>query len=123
MTLGGRIRTVRKSMVPNLSQEQFAISIGKTRPAVAAYELDKVIPDEAVIKLICQTYNVSYAWLKLGEDVPMLNLPDTDDERVDAIMASENDFAKEVMRAFARLGDDEWELLRKIVDQIKNADR
>ncbi|MGI6234473.1 MAG: hypothetical protein ACOYI6_04365 [Christensenellales bacterium] len=45
--------------------------------------------------------------------------PDTDDELVDEIMAGENEFAKEVFRAFAKLGDEEWQLLKKLVDRIK----
>ena len=54
---------------------------------------------------------------------PMSIAPETDDERIDALMTGENEFAKNVMRAFAKLGDEEWELLRKIVDEIKKADR
>lgn len=119
MTLGERIRTLRKSLDPKLTQTLFAESIGKTRSAVAAYELGAVIPDEAVIKLICRTYRVSYAWLKYGEDVEMFNKPENNREKLLEIMEGENEFAKNIMELFLELDDDEWELLAKLVNKLK----
>lgn len=119
MTLGERIKMLRKSLKPKMTQTSFAESIGKTRSAVAAYELDAVIPDEAIIKLICQTYKVSYAWLKYGEDVEMFNLPETKREKLDAIMEGENEFAKSIMELFLELDDDDWEMLAKLVNKLK----
>ncbi|WP_102411367.1 helix-turn-helix domain-containing protein [Beduinella massiliensis] len=122
MTLGQRIKAIRKSLPGKITQSDFAKSLGATREMITTYEIDKVCPPEAMIRLICRTYNISYLWLKDGTG-PMSIAPETDDERVDALMSGENEFAKKVMRAFARLGDEEWELLRKIVDEIKNAGR
>lgn len=123
MTLGERIKTLRKTIDPKMSQTLFAESIGKTRSAVAAYELDAVIPDEAIIKLICQTYKVSYAWLKFGAEVEMFNKPETRREKINALLDGENEFAKEVMDFFLDLGDDDWELLRKFVNRVKEREK
>lgn len=123
MTIGERIKTLRKAIDPKMSQTRFAESIGKTRSAVAAYELNAVVPDEAIIKLICQTYKVSYAWLKFGADVEMFNKPETRREKVNALLDGENEFAKEVMDFFLDLGDDEWVLLKKLVDRVKEKNK
>lgn len=122
MTIGERVRLIRRSQNPKMSQRAFGEKLGVSLDVIANIEYARVYPPEHMIKLICKTYDISYLWLKDGMG-PMSIAPETDDERVDALMTGENEFAKNVMRAFARLGDEEWELLRKIVDEIKKADR
>lgn len=122
MTLGERLVVIRKAQIPKMNQTEFAGAIGMTRSAYSMYEIDKVVPTETVIKLICSTFGINYPWLKdgMGE---MRCPPDTEDEMVDRIMTGEDSFAKSVMRAFAKLDDGEWELLKKIVDKIKEEER
>lgn len=120
--LSERLKELRKALPGKMNQESFGKTLGLSRDAVSSYEQGRVVPSEAILKLICKTYDISYLWLKDGIG-PMSIAPETDDERIDALMMGENEFAKDVMRAFARLGDEEWKLLRKIVDEIKKADR
>lgn len=117
MTLGERLRNVRTGAYPKLSQEEFSKSIGLTRPAYVAYELGKVVPTDAVLELVSIKYKINFEWLKYGEGPERLD--SSDDEIVEEIMTGSNEYAKSIMKAFAKLGDEEWEMLRKVLDKLK----
>lgn len=119
MTMGERIREIRRSINVKMTQTEFGNRIGVAREVITSYEIGRVTPPEPTIRLICNTFGVNYQWLKDGIG-PMYLPPNTADEMVDEIMAGEDEFAKNVFRAFARLGDEEWLLLKKIVDMITN---
>jgi transcriptional regulator with XRE-family HTH domain len=121
MSLGTRIREVRKSLPGKVTQADFGRELGVAREVITSYEIDKVTPSDPFIKLICRTYNVSYAWLKDGIG-PMVLPPDTDDELVDEVMSGSNEFAKSVMRAFARAGKKNpaiWDVLKQLTDELE----
>ena len=117
-----RIKILRESL--SMSQRSFGERIGISGPSVARIESGENNPSKQTIELICSKFNVNPEWLKDGADVPMfLEIDDDDDLLVNRIMAGEDEFRKSVFRAFARLGDDDWQALKKIVDQIQKADR
>ena len=60
-TIGEKIREIRTSHV--LTQENFAKSLGISRPHLSKIESNKENASDSVIKLICKLYNVSYEWL------------------------------------------------------------
>lgn len=64
--LKDRIRAVRKQS-PFKTQESFASALGTTRPAIASYELGKVVPSETFIQLLCSKFHISEKWLRTGE--------------------------------------------------------
>lgn len=117
MTLGERLKIIRVGVSPKCSQEEFAKSIGSTRPAYVAYELDKVIPSDAILELISIKYKVNFEWLKYGEGPEKLDV--SDDEVVEELMAGSNEYAKSIMKAFAKLGDEEWAMLKKVLDTLR----
>ena len=114
-----RIKFIRNAL--GLSQEEFGrrLSIGKA--SVSKIELGKNQPSDQTIKLICSEFNVNAEYLKDGADVPPFLEAAGDDEMVDRIMMGADDFKKSVFRAFARLGDQEWQLLEKISNEVKKA--
>lgn len=63
--LDQRIKKLRKGL--NLTQQEFADRLGTTRNNIAGYEIGRRSPSEAVISLICKTFNVSEVWLRTGE--------------------------------------------------------
>jgi transcriptional regulator with XRE-family HTH domain len=66
LNLNDRIRQIRKdSSFKN--QSDFANFLGTTRPAIASYELGKVIPNNTFLQLLCSKFNVSIDWLKFGK--------------------------------------------------------
>lgn len=119
-TLGERLKIVRTSLPNKTSQEAFAESLSTTRAAYVKYEMDLVYPAEVFISHVCMTYDIDPIWLKDGVG-EMKRPPADDDELVERVMAGENEYAKSVMKAFAKLGDDEWKMLRKLVDELKKA--
>lgn len=121
MNTNERIKMVRKSIEPLLSQARFGETIGLTRDMVNNIENNRVDAPEAIVRLVSSTYRINYQWLKDGVG-PMYLPPDTDDELVDEVMAGENEFAKSVFRAFAKLGDEEWLMLKRIVELIQSKD-
>ena len=63
-----RIKFLRKKL--ELTQQAFADRIGIKQSTVAQYELGRNEPIDAVIKLICETFNVNETWLRTGEGQP-----------------------------------------------------
>ena len=120
MKINDRIKLVRTSIQPKLSQTAFGERLGVSKDVIANLELGRVEPSVSVINLICMTFDIEPLWLKdgIGE---MKKAPADDDELVDRIMAGENEFAKSIMKAFAKLSDDEWVKLRELVDALKKA--
>ena len=69
MTLGERIKKVRKSL--DLTQQKFADQIGTTQNNIASYEIGRREPSAAAVNNICKTFNVSKTWLRTGKVVMM----------------------------------------------------
>ena len=117
MAVGDRIKQLRKELPGKLSQEKFGLALGTSRDVISNLEQNRVEPNEVMLRHICQTYNVSYLWLKEGIG-PMYSEPDADYVLIDRILSGQNEFAKSVFRAFAKLGDEEWEKLRDLIENI-----
>ena len=120
MKINERIKAVRTSVQPKLSQTAFGERLGVSKDVIANLELGRVDPNPSIINLICMTFDIDPLWLKdgIGE---MKKPPADDDELVDRVMAGENEYAKSVMKAFAKLSDEEWEKLRELVETLKKA--
>ncbi|MBR3795008.1 MAG: helix-turn-helix transcriptional regulator [Clostridia bacterium] len=122
MSIGKRIKVLRNSATPKLSQEAFAESIGKKRPAIAVYETDRVVPDDSVLLLISKTYGVRYEWLKTGEE-PMYP-PETDDllERVTRILEGESPHKLELMKMIMDMPDELLDWVYNYYQQKKSSE-
>jgi len=118
LTLGERVREVRKSQVPKLSQTEFAVQLGLTRAQVKTYELDVVETPESTVRLICMKFGIAYDWLKTGEGDMRISSQDADVGALVNIMTGDNEFAKNLFRAYARLGTEEWERLRLFMEDV-----
>ena len=61
-----RLKMLRKAL--NIgSQQKFANDLGISFSNVSSYEMGRRTPSDAVIKLICEKYNVREEWLRDGE--------------------------------------------------------
>ena len=114
-TLGERFKEMRK--VLHITQADIGDVIGIQGVSVAKIESGASKPTEAAIKLICQTYHVSYLWLTTGEG-PMLE-PESPEMMVERLMVGESALAISVMKAFAALPLEEWRRRRDMIDQVK----
>ena len=71
MTIGERFREVRKladEPKKKCSQADFGEMFKIGRDAVANIENGRVEPSELLIENICNKFNVSYKWLRNGEE-------------------------------------------------------
>lgn len=60
-----RLKKLRKEL--DMTQQEFADSIGIKRSTMATYESGRNEPIDAVISLICKQHNVNEDWLRSGE--------------------------------------------------------
>lgn len=117
MTLGERIKLVRKEATHKMTQEDFARSLGLTRDQLVTYELDRVKPQRSVLMLISQQYSIRLEWMETGEE-PMRLPPNEDDEIVDEVLAGSNEFVKAVIRGIAKTPGG-WEMMREVFNAIQ----
>ena len=119
-SIGNRIREVRNSF--NLSQSDFGKKIGVSRDVINNLELARLKKDpEALIRLICKTYDVNYGWLmngtgqmhppKVEEDLPI---------QIAKLLEGENETAKKVFQAFASFDEEDWKTVKKFIDNLKS---
>lgn len=116
MSFGQRIKTIRTSQKPKLTQTEFGQRLGVSKDVVANLEYDRVDPAESMIRLICQTYNINYAWLKTGEG-EMEPVP-VEDDTPGLLMAryrKGSPAVRRLLRAFAALDDDWYDKLEAAI--------
>ena len=72
--------------------------------------------------MICSNYNINYHWLKTGDGPEQLP-SDSTEEMIDEIMSGESDFVRKMFRSFAKLSDDEWRIMKKVVEDLQREER
>ena len=117
MNISERIKYLRKEEL-KMTREAFAERLGTNASTIANIEYDRLKKPEQkepLYRLICKEFKVSYIWLTEGME-PMYEELDSDSmSQIDDIMAGENEFAKNLFKEFAKLDEDEWKLLEKLI--------
>lgn len=122
--IGDRIKKIRKELPGKVTQAKFGEALGVSYAVIASYELNKVIPPPATLKLLCVTYGVNQAWLETGEGEPYIPGENASlAQEVRDIFRGQSEFRVSVMTALAAMPDDWWamweEQLRKEIDATK----
>lgn len=114
-----RIKELRKAL--NMTQNDFGTRIGLTPNTVTNYETGRRVPSNQVIFSICREFNVNEDWLRTGNG-DMFN-PMSEDEELDLyigrISGGEDKFKKNLLKALCKLSEDEWNVLKKIISEMK----
>lgn len=126
-TINGRFRQLRENL--NLSQEEFARRINRTRSEIKNIEYEKTSPKEEIILSVCAAFGVNDDWLRNG-DGNMFRPVNRDTQIAsfmgDVMRGEDDDFRRRLIAVLAKLDASEWELLEKmalkLADECKKGD-
>ena len=114
MTQGERIKDVRNSL--GLTLEKFGEKLGVTKTAISRIEKGERSLTEQMTKSICREFSVDYMWLTTGEGEMFVESDDDFFERIDRIMAGENDSRKNMIKTLLYASDADIEAFDRLVD-------
>lgn len=114
MTQGERIKDVRNSL--GLTLEKFGEKLGVTKTAISRLENGERSLTEQMTKSICREFSVDYMWLTTGEGEMFVESDDDFFERIDRIMAGENESRKNMIKTLLYASDADIEAFDRLVD-------
>ena len=114
MTQGERIKNVRNSL--GLTLEKFGEKLGVTKTAISRIEKGERSLTEQMTKSICREFSVDYMWLTTGEGEMFVESDDDFFERIDRIMAGENESRKNMIKTLLYASDADIEAFNRLVD-------
>ena len=109
-----RLKDLRKTL--NLSQDAFGERIGMSGGAISLLEKGKRNVTEQVVKSICREYSVDYMWLTTGDGEMFVESYYDFIEKIDRIMAGENDARKNMIKTLLNASDADIEALDNLID-------
>lgn len=113
MTQNERVKEVRKAL--GLTLEKFGERIGVTRGSMSNIENGNRNLTEQMTKFICREFSVDYIWLTTGEGEMFIDTDDDFLERIDRIMAGEDDARKNLFKFMLELSDEDIEALDRLM--------
>ena len=114
MTQNERVKEIRKAL--GLTLEKFGEKVGVTKQTVSRIENGINNLTEQMTKSICREFNVDYIWLTTGEGEMFVESDDDFLERIDRIMAGENESRKNMIKALLYASDDDIEAFQRLID-------
>lgn len=122
MTQGERIREVRNTL--GLTLEKFGDRLGVTKVAISNIEKGNRNLTEQMTKAICREFNVDYMWLTTGDGEMFIDTDDDFIERIDRIMAGEDEARKSLFKFMLELSDEDIaaldRLMKKAIEFTQN---
>ena len=116
-----RFKELRKEL--NVTQQEFADKLKISRNFVAQIEMGSKVPSDRTIDDVCREFNVNEEWLRTGNGD--MFVPGIKDKQISAMLADvmksgEGSFRHRLVSALARLDDEGWDNLEKLIDMISN---
>jgi len=122
VTQGERIREVRNTL--GLTLEKFGDRLGVTKVAISNIEKGNRNLTEQMTKSICREFSVDYMWLTTGEGEMFIDTDDDFIERIDRIMAGEDEARKNLFKFMLELSDEDIaaldRLMKKAIEFTQN---
>lgn len=122
MTQNERVKEIRKTL--GLTLEKFGERIGVTRGSISNIENGNRNLTEQMTKSICREFSVDYMWLTTGEGEMFIDTDDDFIERIDRIMAGEDEARKNLFKFMLELSDDDIaaldRLMKKAIEFTQN---
>ena len=112
-----RFKELRKEL--NVTQQEFADKLKISRNFVAQIEMGSKVPSDRTIDDVCREFNVNEEWLRTGNGD--MFVPGIKDKQISAMLADvmksgEDSFRHRLVSALARLDDEGWDNLEKLID-------
>lgn len=114
MTQNEHVKEVRKTL--GLTLEKFGDRLGIKKAAVSKIEKGENSLTDANIKAICREFSVDYMWLTTGDGEMFVETDDDFFERIDRIMAGENETRKNMIKMLLYASDDDIKAFDRLVD-------
>lgn len=116
-----RFKELRKEL--NVTQQEFADKLKISRNFVAQIEMGSKVPSDRTIDDVCREFNVNEEWLRTGNGD--MFVPGIKDKQISAMLADvmksgEDSFRHRLVSALARLDDEGWDNLEKLIDMFSN---
>ena len=122
MTQNERVKEIRKSL--GLTLEKFGERIGVTRGSMSNIENGNRNLTEQMTKSICREFSVDYMWLTTGDGEMFIDTDDDFIERIDRIMAGEDEARKSLFKFMLELSDEDIaaldRLMKKAIESTQN---
>lgn len=122
MTQNERVKEIRKTL--GLTLEKFGERIGVTRGSMSNIENGNRNLTEQMTKSICREFSVDYMWLTTGEGEMFIDTDDDFIERIDRIMAGEDEARKNLFKFMLELSGDDIaaldRLMKKAIEFTQN---
>ena len=122
MTQGERVKELRKTL--SLTLEKFGQRIGVGKSTVSDLENGRRSFSEHMTKSICREFRVDYMWLTTGEGEMFIDSDDDFIERIDRIMAGEDEARKNLFKFMLELSDEDIaaldRLMKKAIEFTQN---
>ncbi len=112
-----RLKKIRNAL--NMTQAEFGEKIGLSQNTIANYECGRRALTEQTVKSICREFNVNRDWLLEGKE-PMFIEINKMDALIAKMLAGQNETAVQLFKAFAELDESDWQVIQKIIDNLKN---
>lgn len=122
MSENERVRELRKNL--GLTLEKFGERLGVKKNAISAIENGRNSLTDQMTKAICREFNVDYIWLTTGEGEMFVDSDDDFLERIDRIMAGEDEARKNLFKFMLELSDEDIaaldRLMKKAIEFTQN---
>lgn len=118
MTQGERVKEIRKTL--GLTLDKFGEKLGVQKSAISKIEKGENNLTDANIRAICREFGVDYIFLTTGEGEMFVDSDDDFTEKIDRIMAGENDARKNMIKTLVNASDDDIQVLCRLIDSYNS---
>lgn len=116
-----RVKYLRKDFL-HLTQDEFSKKLNISRANVANIESGRVSITERTIQDICRIFSINEDWLRFGHgdiERPPIGKGNELVELIADLVQTDDDFSKQFIIEYLKLSDDEKEVIKKIMRNVK----
>lgn len=116
-----RFKQIRKDQ--GLTQTEFALKLNLKRAAVGNYDIGRTVLTDRTIADVCRVFNVNEEWLRTGVGDMYRPPIEQGNELVELIanlVQTDDDFSKQFIIEYLKLSDDEKEVIKKVIRNVKD---